>query len=266
MSPEEERIYHGIVVDFPATQCTAIDYSGAISAKWVGSAVAEISGYEVEELESEPDLWRNIIHPTDKARVMESFRRLTAGEAVCEDYRVSRKDGQTRWVRETSLPGTNDAGKVVRAVSAIFEVSEPARDPETLRQCEARLRTLLDNVPFEFWHQDAARVGAMGLTEKMESIRQAAKHSAQMGALAQISQAFVSSLDFEQIVDSATDLIGKVLNCSCGLLKLDPSTCRLSCVPAAPKRARWKPRSSSIFLKHRLSWRHDLYDREPGHL
>ena len=148
---------------------------------------------------------------------MESLGKLAAGDTLCEEYRISRKDGQERWVRETGVPGNR------RAMCTILELREPKQPTE---RTEIRLAAILDKVPFEFWAPDAVRAGTMDLNEKMESIPRAAKHSQRMGALSQISQAFASSLDFEQIVRSATNSIGEVLDCLCCLLKVDPNTCQ----------------------------------------
>ncbi|MGD0953087.1 MAG: PAS domain-containing protein [Methanotrichaceae archaeon] len=68
---------------------------------FVNKAVAEVSGYTVEELQSLPlnDLIA-IVHPDDRQRIFSSIEDLPAGNlpSVRQEFRIIRKDGSIRWV------------------------------------------------------------------------------------------------------------------------------------------------------------------------
>lgn len=64
-------------------------------------AVTEITGYSVEELLSfSPVQVNNLLHPEDRALVLENIQKRLAGEAAPTRYecRIIRKDGMARWI------------------------------------------------------------------------------------------------------------------------------------------------------------------------
>lgn len=65
-------------------------------------AIERISGYSRQELLSlTPDQFRDIVHPEDRAMVLDNIQKRLRGEPAPSiyDFRFIHKNGQTRWVR-----------------------------------------------------------------------------------------------------------------------------------------------------------------------
>jgi PAS domain S-box-containing protein len=106
----------------------------------VNGKLCELLGYSAEELTSMrfPDF----THPEDRARDFASFQRLVAGElpAYHSEKRYVRKDGQVRWVQATASLVRDAAGRAVRSVAVVQDITERREAEEALRQSEARAR------------------------------------------------------------------------------------------------------------------------------
>jgi PAS domain S-box-containing protein len=80
--------------------------------------------------------WNELVHPEDfpryKAALRECFKDVTA-RLDCE-YRVRHGDGQYRWVEDRGVPVRNDAGRAVRMVGAITDISERKATEQALRE------------------------------------------------------------------------------------------------------------------------------------
>ena len=61
-----------------------------------------------------PDLWLGSVHPEDRKRAAELIARAKDGEGATVEYRIIRRDGTVRWIRDTSFPIRGRAGRVVR--------------------------------------------------------------------------------------------------------------------------------------------------------
>ena len=69
---------------------------------------------------------------------------------------------------------------------------------------------------------------ALDITGQVEAQQRERRHMDRMSALADISQAFASSLHFDGIVEAAVRRIGTALGCVCTAISIDPDTSRLS--------------------------------------
>jgi PAS domain S-box-containing protein len=60
------------------------------------------------------------------------------------EYRILRPDGETRWLRSTTVGVTNDAGEVARSGGIIEDVTEAREAAGALAENERRLREIVD--------------------------------------------------------------------------------------------------------------------------
>jgi PAS domain S-box-containing protein len=78
---------------------------------YVAPGNAEVLGYSVEEIQDDALLWRRILHPDDRQRVLDEDARCTIQlqDRFSMDYRVLAKDGRTVWIQDEArlvrLPG-----------------------------------------------------------------------------------------------------------------------------------------------------------------
>src|SRR6266571_2466345 len=98
----------------------------------------EIFGFEGTGLSAAD--WNGIVHPEDfpiyRAALRDCFRGVTA-RLDCE-YRIRHSDGAYRWIEDRALPIRNEAGRAIRLVGAISDVTERKAVEQALRDNEER--------------------------------------------------------------------------------------------------------------------------------
>lgn len=147
-------------------------------------------GCPAEQLTGDPDLWRTMVHPQDVQKVMSKL-----SEALTTGERATLE---------------------FRVISMTGQV-QWVRAHAVPRYDHSGTLTHIDGV-------------ALNISERMEAIQREERHSALMAALADISEAFGSSLDVDEIIATSASKISKVLNCICSVLTVEPGTGHLVCL------------------------------------
>ena len=81
-----------------------------------------------------------MIHPDDRARVMEGSARLaTGGNDFATEYRIVRPDGAVRWIASHGLIMRDEAGTPVRAIGTIRDVTARREAQEELERLNQTL-------------------------------------------------------------------------------------------------------------------------------
>ena len=102
----------------------------ATGVDYVSPGFWSIWGRTPAELQEQPELWMDAIHPDDRAGVHEAFSRDRAGFHA--EYRIVRPDGSVRWISDRSFPVRDAAGELVR-------IAGVATDETTRRTLETQL-------------------------------------------------------------------------------------------------------------------------------
>jgi PAS domain S-box-containing protein len=55
-----------------------------------------------------------VVHPDDRPRALNAFDRAASGEVAVEEFRVIRRDGAVRWIRNTFFPIRDEQGTIQR--------------------------------------------------------------------------------------------------------------------------------------------------------
>lgn len=110
--------------------CTA-DGKEILFLSW---AFRGIFGVDPEEFYQNPGLWVEFVHPDDWQRYQEAYSsRALQGHEFSIDYRIVRRDGQIRFLRDRGFPILDDDGVVSRLAGIIRDVTEEKRLHEELR-------------------------------------------------------------------------------------------------------------------------------------
>lgn len=129
-------------------------YSADLSQSLYKSPQSEkIWGYTAEEFHRKPDLWKDRIHPEDLPRVLQAAARATQ-EAQQITYRIFHRDGRLRWLRTSCRPILNEQQEVIRIVGITEDITEQKEAELALQESEARLRAILDGIPFSIFLKD----------------------------------------------------------------------------------------------------------------
>ncbi len=91
----------------------------AFAVEWL-DAFASITGYSTEETH---DGWTRAIHPDDVERANRHLQAITSGQPDVDDFRVSTRSGEVRWVRDHAYPVWED-GAVVRVYGVGQDITD----------------------------------------------------------------------------------------------------------------------------------------------
>ncbi len=111
--------------------------------QWRGGAVKAISGYSEEEIFAK-GCWLPVVHPDDREEVMAYLFSLTPGDRKNIEFRMTTKEGNIRWIAETSVctAGVND-GELILFGSAT-DITERKLAEDELKESRDHISRLLE--------------------------------------------------------------------------------------------------------------------------
>jgi PAS domain S-box-containing protein len=143
---ESESRYRSFVTNFQG-----IAYHGNLdfTAIFFHGAVSEITGYTENDFITGKPRWNEIIYRDDLPQLEESIRRIAKEpDYSCErEYRIIRKDGTMRWVREYSKNICGHNGKPIAVEGAIYDVSNERQALDALSLSEKKFRQFFEQEP-----------------------------------------------------------------------------------------------------------------------
>jgi PAS domain S-box-containing protein len=90
-----------------------------------GPRCLAVTGYTVEEFDADPELWIRMVEPEDRPRVIQQMQDiLSGGDTPGIEYRLTRKDGSRRWVRNTSVLHSDPDGRLLGYDGLIQDITE----------------------------------------------------------------------------------------------------------------------------------------------
>ncbi|WP_147023535.1 sensor histidine kinase, partial [Microvirga aerophila] len=87
--------------------------------------------------------WTEQIIPEDRDDALDSINRVRAGERVTFEFRITRPDGQMRWMRDTDFPLLDETGRIQRIGGIGQDITEHKEAEEALQLSEERAKLLL---------------------------------------------------------------------------------------------------------------------------
>lgn len=117
----------------------------------VTDKISQITGYSADEFYRDPSLFEKMVHPDDAAMVWEKIRQHREKRAMLDlNYRIIRKDGKVRWVKDMAYPSLNESGEIERIDGFMEDVTEMRWTEEALKNSQERFALA----------QKAARIGS----------------------------------------------------------------------------------------------------------
>ncbi|WP_051272469.1 PAS domain S-box protein [Fundidesulfovibrio putealis] len=102
-----------------------------------GSGCEAVTGYTAEEYDADPYLWHKMIHPEDRAAVMDCSLRALSDEGGAEfEHRIFHKDGSVRWISTTLVPRRDASGSVAAYDGLIVDITERKRIRDELQRAK----------------------------------------------------------------------------------------------------------------------------------
>ena len=98
----------------------------------------------------------SVVHPEDRALVNRTVEEAIQSHACLDfEYRIVRKNGEMRYIREQAEVILDEQGKPVKFTGTNQDVTEKKRAELALAESEALLRTLLEAMPLAVGMKDA---------------------------------------------------------------------------------------------------------------
>ncbi len=114
--------------------------------EFVSENVQKLLGYKAEDFISGVVSWPDITHPDDAPRIeaeLVQFREQGVYEFT-QHYRLLTKSGEYRWFEDNTSAILDDDKNVIYYQAILIDVTERKKTEESLRENEAKFRTLFD--------------------------------------------------------------------------------------------------------------------------
>ena len=127
----------GLLDSIPASVYVVVasDSTTGYDTQYISPQIAQMIGYSPEELVREPDLWRDILHPDDRARVLHAEKaHLDSGTPLRQEYRIFARDGRIVWVRDEAVLLPGEEGRTGVSHGILSDITESKVAEEALRR------------------------------------------------------------------------------------------------------------------------------------
>src|SRR5206468_1289883 len=112
-------------------------------------------GFSPHEFVATQELFFKSVHPDDRESVRESVEQaLSTGKPYSIDHRIYLPNGSERVVHEQAEILVNDAGKPVRLIGTVQDITERKQVEEDLKKSQQRYEALVNSVDGVVWEAD----------------------------------------------------------------------------------------------------------------
>ena len=96
--------------------------------------------------------WHSVVHPEDRAPVLERWRScLASGRPDEMEARLRRSEGAYRWFLFRASPMRDETGSIIRWLGSHTDIEDQKRAQEALAASERDLRSIVDAIPTTAW-------------------------------------------------------------------------------------------------------------------
>ncbi|URR36327.1 EAL domain-containing protein [Thermosynechococcus sp. HN-54] len=104
-------------------------------------------GYPPTAEEASPKDWEERLHPQDRDRAIEAYRKFLRGEAEYDiDFRLRHRDGSYRWFHSDAVLIHDEHGQPCKVVGTHIDITDRKATELALRESEERYRLLAENI------------------------------------------------------------------------------------------------------------------------
>ena len=117
-----------------------------------GPGCESVTGYTQHEFTEDQHLWYRVIHEADRKAVMAQIDRILHDEPVLPlEHRIIRKDGQVRWVLNTTIAHRNQDGRLIGYDGLISDVTQRKLAEVALQESQSRLELMIQGSNDGVW-------------------------------------------------------------------------------------------------------------------
>jgi PAS domain S-box-containing protein len=172
---EAEERFRGIVERLPVIVYLegAGEGPGRTGMLYVSPQVEPLLGITPREWIEDPMAWARLFHADDRDRVREAFEMAeTSGEPVSVEYRMTARDGTTRWFRDDAVLVRDDRGRPAFWQGVMIDLTDERTAQRSLGAEEVRARTLVDQIPAIVYTEeiDSDAVAHLSINGRIEQL------------------------------------------------------------------------------------------------
>ncbi len=134
---QAELKYRSLVENIPAI--TYLATPDDLRSMLFVTPQVEMLGYPRNEWTLQPDLWRQLLHPEDRERVLAEARHSVAAGAFHCEYRLMTRGGQELWFRDDAVAVRDASGQPLYMQGVLFEITGLKLAETAVRAVSARL-------------------------------------------------------------------------------------------------------------------------------
>jgi diguanylate cyclase (GGDEF)-like protein/PAS domain S-box-containing protein len=127
---DAEGRYRTLVEQIPAvTYIDAVDYAG--TTLYISPQVESLLGYAPADWQGDSGMWRRLLHPEDRERVVaEHLRTNVDGSSYGDEYRLLARNGRVVWIRDEATLVRDDEGQPRFWQGVMIDVTDRKRAQE----------------------------------------------------------------------------------------------------------------------------------------
>jgi diguanylate cyclase (GGDEF)-like protein/PAS domain S-box-containing protein len=95
--------------------------------------IEKLYGRDLEEFYKDPLLWKKVIHPDDLPIQKERRRLIQTGTPCTSTYRITKPDGNVRWIQDRGIPTLDENGDLVYFSSVLFDITDRKESEDQYR-------------------------------------------------------------------------------------------------------------------------------------
>ena len=141
---ESEAKYRALLDNLPA-----ITYIGALDSNsttlYISPQIENILGVSTSDFKADPDLWRKMLHPEDRERVMAEVSHYhSKREPFTVEYRMITTGGDERYIYDDAWIVEDENGKPLYSQGVMHDITNRKQAEKAQRESEQKYRLLFE--------------------------------------------------------------------------------------------------------------------------
>ncbi len=142
---ESEEKYRLVSENIPVAVYSALPDEHSTSL-FISGRIDDLTGYTADQFLTNPEFWIQVIHPDDRASVLEKLEEHRTRRIPLDiEYRIVTRDNVIKWIKDKATPFIED-NRIVRIDGFMEDITEKKLAEDRIRESLAEKEILLKEV------------------------------------------------------------------------------------------------------------------------